>query len=94
MGKNFETKKTILESLSGHSRTLTDLSRELALSPSTVKQHLQELREMGLVRFVDDVHLTKWKYYERVPSNDFGNYDNVVVNQSGRRIVVGPMSVR
>ncbi|MDE1865082.1 MAG: ArsR family transcriptional regulator [Candidatus Micrarchaeota archaeon] len=67
MGKNFETKQAIMQSLETHKRALTDISRELRLSPSTVKQHLEELRAMGLVRFVDDMHLNRNKYYETVP---------------------------
>ena len=75
MGKNFETKRTILASLEMHRQTLTDLSRKLGLSPSTVKQHLDELRFMGLVRFVEDMHLSRWKYYERAPDSRFAGYD-------------------
>jgi DNA-binding transcriptional ArsR family regulator len=48
--------------------TLTDISRRLGKSPSTVKQHLLELQTMGMVRYVDEMHLSKFKYYECVPS--------------------------
>lgn len=67
MGKNFETKMEIMKSLAVHKQTLTDIYRQLGLSPSTVKQHLEELRELGLVQFVEDIHLHKGKYYEAVP---------------------------
>lgn len=94
MGKTFETKRHILESLAGHKRTLTDLSRELELSPSTVKQHLEELAMMGMVRFVDDIHLNRWKYYERVPSNSYGGYNEIPDRmQIPKREIVRPMEV-
>lgn len=48
--------------------TLTDISRRLGKSPSTVKQHLIELQTMGMIRYVDEMHLSKFKYYECVPS--------------------------
>jgi predicted transcriptional regulator len=57
-----------------HKPTLTDISRQLGKSPSTVKQHLNELREMGMVRHVDDTHLGKFKYYECVPPGTFKGY--------------------
>lgn len=80
MGKNFETKRAILGSLVAHRRTLTDLSHLLGLSPSTVKQHLEELRMMGMVRFVDEEHLNKFKYYEVVPGGSFHTHNTILVN--------------
>lgn len=94
MGKNFQTKREILESLVVHKRTLTDLSRQLGLSPSTVKQHLEELRTLGLVRFVDDIHLNRFKYYETTPGTGFG-YNKV--NSAllvRRKAVIRPIEVR
>jgi len=41
--------------------TLTDLSKELGLAPSTVKEHLEKLMEAGLVKQIDKG--MKWKYY-------------------------------
>jgi DNA-binding MarR family transcriptional regulator len=84
MGKNFETKRTILKSLIDHRRTLTDISNQMGLSPSTVKQHLQELSRMGLVRFVDDAHLHHYKYYELVP---YMTLERCGITENGRRIV-------
>jgi DNA-binding IclR family transcriptional regulator len=68
LGKNFVTKRTILSMLMLNKPTLTDISRRLGKSPSTVKQHLLELQTMGMVRYVDEMHLSKFKYYECVPS--------------------------
>jgi predicted ArsR family transcriptional regulator len=95
MGRNFETKREIVESLVTHRRTLTDLSRYLGLTPSTVKQHLDELRAMGMVQFVDDIHLTKFKYYETVPGISLGGHIDVTSTSSGRKVaIVKPILAR
>ncbi len=93
MGKNFETKKEILESLAVHKRTLTDLSRQLGLSPSTVKQHLEELRALNLVRYVDEMYLHKFKYYEASPGTGFGYNRASQALLVRRRAMVRPMTV-
>ncbi len=41
---------------------LTELSKQLGMSPSTVKEHMESLTKAGLVVMIDDGH--KWKYYE------------------------------
>lgn len=84
MGKNFETKRTIIGSLIDHRRTLTDISNQMGLSPSTVKQHLEELKEIGMVRFVDDIHLHKCKYYELVP---YMTLERCGISENGKPIV-------
>ncbi len=63
MSKIGETKKRILNSLKEKSKTLTDLSTELDLAPSTVAEHIQELSQMNAIREIDDTG-RKWKYYE------------------------------
>jgi predicted ArsR family transcriptional regulator len=70
MSKLHRTKKTILEILSRKNKTLTDISRELKLAPSTVNQHLKELIGAGAIKLANDQHSRKWKYYEY--NNSFG----------------------
>jgi len=63
MGKTGDTKKRIYEMLEQKNKTLTDISDELGLAPSTVSQHLQEMLDSGAIRLVED-RPRKWKYYE------------------------------
>ncbi|MGA2800495.1 MAG: DUF4382 domain-containing protein [Candidatus Micrarchaeaceae archaeon] len=63
MGKTGDTKKRIYEMLEQRNKTLTDISNELGLAPSTVSQHLREMLDSGAIRFVED-RPRKWKYYE------------------------------
>ena len=51
-----------LKSLLRRRKTLTELSEELQLSPSTMKEHLDVLVGSGLIMQVDEGR--KWKYYE------------------------------
>lgn len=53
--------------LSERSKTITDISRELDLAPSTVSQHITELRSMGAIEQVENYHVRKWKYYRVSP---------------------------
>jgi DNA-binding transcriptional ArsR family regulator len=57
-----DSRVSILKSLKKRRKMLTELSRELKMSPSTVKEHLDSLSGAGLVVQIDDGH--KWKYYE------------------------------
>jgi DNA-binding transcriptional ArsR family regulator len=57
-----ETRVGILKSLARRRKMLTELSREFGMSPSTIKEHLDNLARAGLVVQKDDGH--KWKYYE------------------------------
>ncbi|NOX71810.1 MAG: ArsR family transcriptional regulator [Candidatus Micrarchaeota archaeon] len=57
-----ETKIKILKSIDERRKTLTELAKELGMSPSTVKEHLDNLSKAGLIEQKDDGH--KWKYYE------------------------------
>ncbi len=63
MSKLGDTKSRIMELLGQKSKTLTDISNRLGLSPSTISQHLQELMVHGSIRLVDG-RPRKWKYYE------------------------------
>jgi DNA-binding transcriptional ArsR family regulator len=63
MSRNMKTKTAILRILSDRSRTLTDISRELELAPSTVSQHLVELKSVGAIKQVENPYIKKWKYY-------------------------------
>jgi predicted ArsR family transcriptional regulator len=67
MSKPQETKKAILKLLSYKPKTLTDISQELELAPSTVSQHLGELKIIGVIQQVSNPHVKKWKYYTRAP---------------------------
>ncbi|HNT60533.1 MAG TPA: winged helix-turn-helix domain-containing protein [Candidatus Bilamarchaeaceae archaeon] len=56
------TRVKILKSLLRRRKTLTELSQELGLSPSTLKEHLEVVSNAELVVQVDEGR--KWKYYE------------------------------
>lgn len=57
-----DTRVEIIKSLGRRRKMLTELSRQLGMSPSTVKEHMDNLARAGLVVQIDDGH--KWKYYE------------------------------
>ncbi|MFH1445538.1 MAG: winged helix-turn-helix domain-containing protein [Nanoarchaeota archaeon] len=57
-----DTRVSIIKSLGQRRKMLTELSKELGMSVSTIKEHLERLSEAGLVVQIDDGH--KWKYYE------------------------------
>ena len=57
-----DTRISILKSLDQRRKMLTELSKQLDMSPSTVKEHMDSLKKAGLVVLKDDGH--KWKYYE------------------------------
>ena len=57
-----ETRVSILKSLDRRRKMLTELAKELKMSPSTVKEHMDNLCAAGLTVQIDDGH--KWKYYE------------------------------
>lgn len=73
MAKNGSTKNKILGMIAGGNKTLSDISRELDLAPSTVSQHLQELKSLGAVEEVQNEHIKKWKYYRLNPNFDQKN---------------------
>jgi len=57
-----ESRVRILKALKERRKTLTELSEELSMSVSAVKEHLENLETVSLVVKKDDGH--KWKYYE------------------------------
>jgi DNA-binding transcriptional ArsR family regulator len=57
-----DTRVKILKALQQRRKTLSELSAELNLSVSGVKEHLETLENAALVTKMDDGH--KWKYYE------------------------------
>ena len=57
-----DSRVAILKSLSARRKTLSELSSELGMSMSAMKQHMDSLVRAGLVEKKDDGH--KWKYYE------------------------------
>ena len=56
-----DTRVDILKRISERKQTLTDLSEELEMSPSTIKEHLDKLVDADLIMPLD--RGTKWKYY-------------------------------
>ncbi len=60
-----ETRIEILKKLDERRMTLSELSKALNLSKTTVKEHLNKLLEAGLVKRVDEGR--KWIYYELTP---------------------------
>ena len=71
MSKTGRTKKTIVDMLTKKPLTLSDLSTELGLAPSTVKQHLEELEFMGAIEPIENRFIKKWKYYRVNPGFEF-----------------------
>ncbi|AEA47552.1 ArsR/SmtB family transcription factor [Archaeoglobus veneficus] len=57
-----ETRIEILKKLDERRMTLTELSKELNISKTAVKEHLDKLVQAGLIRKVDEGR--KWMYYE------------------------------
>ncbi|MEE9323866.1 MAG: winged helix-turn-helix domain-containing protein [Candidatus Aenigmarchaeota archaeon] len=57
-----KTRIDILKSLDMRRKTLSELSKQLGMSVSTVKEHLDNLVSVGLIEQMDEGH--KWKYYE------------------------------
>ena len=57
-----DTRVRILKALKVRRKTLSELSEELGLAVSGVKEHLETLEGAGLIKKMDDGH--KWKYYE------------------------------
>jgi DNA-binding transcriptional ArsR family regulator len=56
-----DTRVDMLKKLGEHKLTLTDLSEQMHMSPSTIKEHLDRLVEVGLIEQEDKG--MKWKYY-------------------------------
>jgi len=57
-----DTRVEILKRLDDeYQLTLTDLSQRMGMAPSTIKEHLERLVEVDLIKQVD--RGTKWKYY-------------------------------
>jgi DNA-binding transcriptional ArsR family regulator len=57
-----DTRVRILKSLRERRKTLTEISNEQDMSVSGIKEHLEVLEQVGLIKKIDDGH--KWKYYE------------------------------
>ena len=64
-------------------KTLSDISKELDLAPSTISQHLQELKEIDAVEEVQNEHIKKWKYYKLNPNFDYSKFgiNNEIANR-------------
>ncbi|MDE1871578.1 MAG: winged helix-turn-helix transcriptional regulator [Candidatus Micrarchaeota archaeon] len=90
----FRTKKAILEMISGSPKTMTDISKQLGLAPSTVSQHLTELKMLGAVMLVDASSRRKWKYYKKVDGFDFGVVERLkyVINVKAPFIKLRPFN--
>ncbi len=63
MSKTGTTKNRILRLIGSGKKTLSEISAELRLAPSTVSQHLKELRIVGAIEEIENEHVKKWKYY-------------------------------
>jgi DNA-binding transcriptional ArsR family regulator len=74
------TRVDILKSLDRRRKMLTELSKQLGMSPSTVKEHMDQLSRAGLVVQIDDGH--KWKYYELTPKA------REIIHPTGTRVYV------
>ncbi len=56
-----DTRVSILKALNSRRMTGAELAENVKLSPSTVKEHLDQLESVGLIEQVDEGR--KWKYY-------------------------------
>ena len=56
-----DTRIDMMKRLAVHKLTLTDLAEKMGMSPSTIKEHLDRLVEVGLIEQED--RGMKWKYY-------------------------------
>ncbi len=65
--KTWDTKNRIIKLLSVKKMTLTDLSKELDLAPSTMNQHIKELLDANAIRQIENPFYVKLKYYEVNP---------------------------
>lgn len=81
-----DTRVSILKSLHRRRKTLTELSRQFGMSPSTIKEHMDSLSRAELVVQKDEGH--KWKYYELT-----GRGRNIVVPSDTRILVVLAASI-
>lgn len=57
-----DSRVSILKNLKSRRRTLSELSKQLSLGTSTVKEHCDVLRKAELIEQIDEGR--KWKYYE------------------------------
>lgn len=57
-----DTRIKILKSLKERRKTLSEIAQEQKMSVSGIKEHLETLEKVELIRKIDDGH--KWKYYE------------------------------
>jgi DNA-binding transcriptional ArsR family regulator len=72
--------------LSHGAKTPSDITRLLGLSPSTVSQHLKELKESGRVEEFRDEHFKNIKYYRRA--------ENLPIFASNRtKIAIGALAI-
>ena len=66
MSRTFETKSKILDILRQGAKTPAEIGKTLSLSPSTISQHLKELREAGRIEEFTDEHFKNIKYFRRL----------------------------
>lgn len=90
MSRTLQTKKIILKILADRAKTLSDISRELQLAPSTISQHLRELMMIGAIHQVDNPFVKKWKYYRKTP--DFKVEKKVITELKSARIMMSVTS--
>ncbi len=57
-----DTRIKILKSLKERRKTLSEIASEQKMSVSGIKEHLETLEKVELIKKIDDGH--KWKYYE------------------------------
>ncbi len=63
MSKYGATKDKILELIANGNSSLSSISKELNLAPSTVSKHLRDLEGEGRIEMKDNAHFRKWKFY-------------------------------
>jgi DNA-binding transcriptional ArsR family regulator len=75
-----KTRVDILKSLGRRRKMLTELSKQFGMSPSTIKEHMDNLSRANLVVQIDDGH--KWKYYELTSKG------REIVHPTGSRVYI------
>jgi predicted transcriptional regulator len=74
VSEKLRTKIGIIRLLSSKPKTLTQISKEIDLAPSTVSQHLQDLLDIGAIEPIENEHIRKWKYYRVTQEFGAGAY--------------------
>lgn len=71
MSKTWDTKRQIFKILRERQHNATEIAEALGMAPSTISQHLSELKRIGAIEEIENSYVKKWKYYKANPNFDF-----------------------